>query len=157
MGGAKAGRLGTDAVKEEARPEPLRVRSAGGVVVKGSGTDLRVALMRSGYGTWVLPKGRLEEGETPAEAALREVGEEIGLAGATLIGEIGQTEHEYDQAGKRHRKQVDWFLLEADPEAELSPNPDENALDCGWFTREQALSLLSHADQRRILRRGLSG
>ena len=144
-------------MKEEARPEPLRVRSAGGVVVKGSGTDLRVALMRSGYGTWVLPKGRLEEGETPAEAALREVGEEIGLRGATLIGEIGQTEHEYDQAGKRHRKQVDWFLLEADPEAELSPNPDENALDCGWFTREQALSLLSHADQRRILRRGLSG
>jgi len=143
-------------VRKEAHPEPLRVHSAGGVVVKGSGPDLRVALMRSGHGTWVLPKGRIEEGETPAEAALREVGEEIGLPGATLIGEVGQTEHEYDRAGKRHRKQVDWFLLRADPEAELFPNPDENALDCGWFTGEQALSLLSHPDQRRIVRRALA-
>jgi 8-oxo-dGTP pyrophosphatase MutT (NUDIX family) len=112
--------------------------------------------MRSGYGTWVLPKGTIEQGELPQQAARREIGEEIGLRAAALIAEIGPTEHEYEQEGKRHRKQVDWFLFRAGPEAELSPDPYENALDCGWFTPEQALSLLSHGAQRRILRRALS-
>jgi 8-oxo-dGTP pyrophosphatase MutT (NUDIX family) len=49
-------------------------------VTQGAPEDLRVAIMRSRYGTWVFPKGGIEEGETAAEAALREVGEEIGLA-----------------------------------------------------------------------------
>ena len=54
--------------------------SAGGVVFDAGG---RVALVlqrnRSGRLRWTLPKGRLEDGESPREAAHREVGEETGL------------------------------------------------------------------------------
>ena len=141
--------------KAEVAP-PVAVRSAGGVVIKGSGGELRVAVMRSGYGTWVFPKGRIEQDESPQQAARRELGEEIGLREAELLGELGETEHGYEEQGERYRKRVNWFLYRAGPRAELSPNPDENALDCGWFTPEQALSLLSHGSQRRVLRRGLS-
>ncbi len=137
-------------------PEGAPLHSAGGVVVMGSGGDLRVAVMRSGFGTWVFPKGGIEPGESPEEAARREIEEEVGLGGLALVAELGGTEHEYEQAGRRHRKHVDWFVFQAEAGAELSPNPAESVVDCGWFTPKQSLSLLSHADQRRILRRALS-
>ena len=148
--------MGAAEVKKGSHPEPVRVRSAGGVVVKGSGDGLRVAVMQSRDGTWVLPKGGIEAGESPEEAAQREIAEEIGLTGAELLADIGATEHGYEQEGRQYRKQVSWFLLGAGPQAEVRPNADENVLDCGWFTPEQALRLLSHADQRRVLRRALS-
>jgi 8-oxo-dGTP pyrophosphatase MutT (NUDIX family) len=145
--------------EEEGSPPEMRVRrvrSAGGVVVAGEEPELRVAVMRSRYGTWVFPKGGLRPGEVPEEAARREVGEEIGLRKVRLLAPLGWTEHEFDRDGQRLRKRVDWFLLEADAGAELAADPAENSLDCGWLTPEQALALLTHADQRRLLRRALA-
>ena len=135
--------------------EVVRLLSAGGVVVRVKGGELRVAVMRSAYGTWVFPKGGVEEGEEPVDAARREVAEEIGLKELTLRDELGGTEHEFEREGRQYRKRVEWFLFEAAPDASARANPAENAVDCGWFTQKQALSLLSHANQRRLLRRAL--
>jgi diadenosine hexaphosphate hydrolase (ATP-forming) len=112
--------------------------------------------MRSRYGTWVFPKGGIEPGEDPAEAARREVGEEIGLAALDEIGALGSTEHSFEREGRRYAKRVDWFLLRAENCVDLRPCPAEGSLDCGWFGPRQALSMLSHSDQRRLLRRALS-
>ena len=46
--------------------------SAGGVVLFGNA----ILLLRKFNGDWVLPKGKVEEGEKRQEAALREVLEE---------------------------------------------------------------------------------
>ncbi len=137
-------------------PEPARLRSSGGVVVRGRGKDLRVALMRSGYGTWVFPKGGLERGEDPREAARREIREEIGLADLAEVAALGSTEHGFERGGRHYAKHVDWFLFEAEASAKLCPCSAENSVDCGWFRPEQALAMLSHGDQRRLLRRALS-
>jgi 8-oxo-dGTP pyrophosphatase MutT (NUDIX family) len=130
--------------------------SAGGVVLRGRERETRVALMRSRYGTWVLPKGRLEAGETPEQAAVREIAEEVGLSGLALQAELGGTEHDFLLGDERPRKRVTWFLFLAPEEAEIRPDSAHGALDAGWFTRSQALRLLSHRDQRRVLRRALS-
>jgi bis(5'-nucleosidyl)-tetraphosphatase len=53
--------------------------AAGVVVVRGTADELRVLLLRA-YRNWDLPKGRLEPGETPLQAAIREVREETGLS-----------------------------------------------------------------------------
>ena len=59
---------------------PGKWASAGGVVVDAEGC---VALIRErdrrGRRRWTLPKGRIDPGETPESAALREVYEESGL------------------------------------------------------------------------------
>jgi ADP-ribose pyrophosphatase YjhB (NUDIX family) len=71
--------LATQATRGQ-RPGRRKWTSAGGVVVDGRG---RVALVRQrdrkGRWRWTLPKGRIEPGETPEQAALREVHEESGL------------------------------------------------------------------------------
>jgi 8-oxo-dGTP diphosphatase len=75
----------------------MRGVSAGGVVFDAGG---RVALVlqrnRQGRLRWTLPKGRLDEGETPLVAARREVGEETGLF-VRVVGALGIYE------GKRRR------------------------------------------------------
>ena len=67
----------------------VREVRAGGVVYRRLADNaLRFLLIRDSYDKWGLPKGHLEEGETPAEAALRETREEVGLRDLRLIGPI---------------------------------------------------------------------
>jgi 8-oxo-dGTP pyrophosphatase MutT (NUDIX family) len=65
--------------------QPRKWVSAGGVVVDADGC---VALVRErdrrGRWRWTLPKGRIDLGETPEAAALREVYEESGLRASIL-------------------------------------------------------------------------
>ena len=56
------------------------VRAAGGIILRGEGSDRSVALVhRPRYDDWSFPKGKLDQDEDEASAALREVEEETGL------------------------------------------------------------------------------
>jgi 8-oxo-dGTP pyrophosphatase MutT (NUDIX family) len=134
----------------------LALRSAGGVVASGVGAGLRIAVMRSTYNTWVLPKGQIEPGETPEQAAQREIGEEIGLTELESRGHLGWSEHRFEREGVGFCKRVEWFLFTAPEGSALHARLEENVLDCGWFSPEQAIQLLSHPNQRRVLRRALA-
>ncbi|HXQ63658.1 MAG TPA: NUDIX domain-containing protein [Steroidobacteraceae bacterium] len=59
-------------------PTRSQKRAAGIVVVREAKGDAKVLLLRA-YRNWDLPKGHLEEGETPLEGAIREAREETGL------------------------------------------------------------------------------
>ena len=63
--------------------------SSGGVVVFNNA----ILLLRKFNGDWVLPKGKVEQGETLEQAALREVSEESGVKGQIqqYLGEIHYT------------------------------------------------------------------
>jgi ADP-ribose pyrophosphatase len=63
--------------------------SSGGVVVFGNA----ILLLRKYNGDWVLPKGKIELGESRENAALREVREEAGLRAEIIkyLGEIHYT------------------------------------------------------------------
>ena len=62
--------------------------SAGGVVFRLDGREPLVLLIRDSYQNWGFPKGHVERGERPEEAAVREVSEETGLAALTVRGAI---------------------------------------------------------------------
>lgn len=60
--------------------------SAGGVVYRKTGDSYEFLIGKhSGYHKWVLPKGLVERGESQMEAAIREVGEEVGVE-AKIVG-----------------------------------------------------------------------
>src|SRR6476661_6073207 len=87
--------------------------SAGGVVVRDGKCVVIVPTRRAADGSKVLalPKGHPEKGESPADAALREVREEAGVR-TTLIEKLGDTRYWYMRDGKRIAKVVAFFLLD---------------------------------------------
>jgi 8-oxo-dGTP pyrophosphatase MutT (NUDIX family) len=82
--------------------------SAGIVVVRRDNGDYRVLVLRA-YRNWDFPKGSVEAGETPFEAALRETAEETGLIDLEFIWGEDFRETEPYSAGKVAR----YYLAEA--------------------------------------------
>src|SRR5687768_6061036 len=63
-------------------------------------------------GVWALPKGLIDEGEDPAETALREGYEETGVR-ARLEGKLGDVRYVYTWQGERVFKVVSFYLAHA--------------------------------------------
>ena len=66
--------------QEKSRPKPNELTHAGGIVFHGPGSLMEFLLVQENKNRarWVLPKGHIEPGENPREAAVREVEEETG-------------------------------------------------------------------------------
>ena len=82
----------------------------------------RASGMRDHPGQWALPGGRMDPGETPAQAALRETEEEVGLA-LPPESVIGQLDDYPTRSGFVITPVVVW----ANTNPTLHPNPDEVA------------------------------
>jgi bis(5'-nucleosidyl)-tetraphosphatase len=89
-------------------------RAAGVVVVREADGGLKVLLLRA-YRNWDLPKGRLENDETPLDGAIREVREETGLADL----EFAWGEESIDTEPYAGGKVVRFFVARA-PDAAVS-------------------------------------
>ena len=100
-----------------------------------------------------LPKGHPEEGESPVDAALREVREEAGVD-ARLIEPLGDVRYWYTRDGRRIAKIVSFFLLEyVSGEVE---DHDSEVEQARWMPLEDATRELSYAGEREMAARALS-
>jgi len=127
--------------------------SAGGIVFRrGPDGKVRFLLIRDSYQNWGFPKGHLENGETPAEAAQRETEEETGLARLVVHGPIRIIDWFFRFRGRFIHKYCHFFLMES-REGEPDPQTDEGISACRWCTYEEALETLSYDNARGVLRR----
>jgi 8-oxo-dGTP diphosphatase len=124
------------------RPDTSVVRAAGGVIVR----DGRVLLIhRPAYDDWTLPKGKLDEGESWEEGALREVAEETGLV-CELGAEAGRTRY-VDARGRS--KEVRYFHMTGGGE----PKPRDGEVDeVRWTSLDEAAALLTYRRDADLLR-----
>jgi ADP-ribose pyrophosphatase YjhB (NUDIX family) len=115
------------------------IRAAGGIVV-ADGSVLLVH--RPQYDDWSLPKGKLEEGESWEQAALREVEEETGVA-CQLGGYVATSR--YEVAGGP--KEIRYYLMTPVGEARAQNEVDE----VRWVPFADAPRLLTHERDRQLI------
>jgi 8-oxo-dGTP diphosphatase len=120
------------------------VLAAGGIVLRREKPP-RIAVVRlRKRNEWVLPKGKLDAGETPRDAAEREVLEETGHE-VTLHEFLGTLVYE---AGGRS-KIVHYWRMEADGEQIHELMDDVRSVD--WLPLSDAVARLSRGYERAFL------
>jgi 8-oxo-dGTP pyrophosphatase MutT (NUDIX family) len=120
------------------------------VVVRGEEVVVIVPTRRASNGARVLalPKGHVDPGETPVQAASREVREETGIV-AEPVAELGETRYWYRRDGRTIGKSVSFFLfdyLEGD-----TADHDDEVEEVRWLALERAARELSHAAEREMV------
>jgi 8-oxo-dGTP pyrophosphatase MutT (NUDIX family) len=134
------------------RPTPSQARefSAGGVVVRGDQVVVIVPTRRAADGSRVLalPKGHVDPGETPVEAARREVREETGIR-AEPVRELGNTRYWYRRGGRTIGKEVSFFLFEHT--GGDTADHDDEVERVRWIGLEQAERELTHEAEREMV------
>ncbi len=115
--------------------EPLPIRRHGAVAVIRREEKFLV-IRRSQHvaapGAYCFPGGGIEPGETEAEALVRELREELGVAVAPR--------RRVWRCVTRWRVALAWWQAELSDEAQLIPNPDEVA-SCHWFDADELRAL----------------
>ncbi len=86
------------------------IEAAGGVVRNQLGEILFIHRLEK----WDLPKGKIEPGEVPLEAALREVEEECGIVNLQAGKHIADTYHTYSVNGIRYLKRTYWYEMHSE-------------------------------------------
>ena len=102
-------------------------------------------------GVWALPKGLLDEGESPAETALREGYEETGVR-ARLEGKLGDVRYVYTWQGERVFKVVSFYLAHAVSGriGDLPPGMEAEVADARWLLLVDAPRLLAYKGEREM-------
>lgn len=128
--------------------------SAGAVLVRSSKDRPMLAAIRpqgKKSGTWALPKGAIDPGETPEDAAVREALEETGVHG-TLVEKLGDVRYVYTWEGERVFKVVSFYLLRAGRGriGDIEDAMRVEVADARWLPLDDAQRLLAYKGEREM-------
>ncbi|MFA6493334.1 MAG: NUDIX domain-containing protein [Patescibacteria group bacterium] len=118
--------------------------SAGGIVYKQENDEFLFALILDSYNKWTFPKGKIEKKEKPEMAALREVGEELGIEDKLkVIKLVDKIDYWFKKDGELIHKFVYFYLMEASKETNLSYQKEE-INDAQWIGEKEVIKLLGY-------------
>ena len=135
-----------------AAPAGVRVALIDLYVLRGAGRDLRCLVLRRARGTrctgaWEVVHGHIEDGETPVEAARREMHEETGLTPSRLFN-VSRVEAFY-----QHRTNevalVPVFAAFVDDAAEPALGTEHDAAE--WLTPDEARARVAWPREARAI------
>jgi 8-oxo-dGTP pyrophosphatase MutT (NUDIX family) len=133
----------------------ITYQAAGGVIIHD---DRMLLLDRPGRGEVRLPKGHVEPGESPREAALREVREEAGYADLDIVAELGaMMNHFFVPASAREvRREEIFFLMRLRSDAPFERDAhDAGQFNALWVPLDQAPARLTFESERDFARRAI--
>jgi 8-oxo-dGTP pyrophosphatase MutT (NUDIX family) len=133
--------------------------SAGGFLIRRDRGQVELALVsctrRSGT-SWEIAKGKLEVGETPREAAMRELQEEMGFEGELSIsGDLGMVRYGFTTPeGEPRLKSLHVYLMDVvDPPEDFTPALKEGICEVRWVRVEEACRMVRHTSLRPLMRK----
>lgn len=107
------------------------IYAAGGLIEK-KGNYLFIFRLKK----WDLPKGKLDKGESPEDAAIRECEEECGISGLTITKTLEPTYHMYRYKGGYALKKTFWYAMETKYKGLLVPQLEENIEKAEWLGKD---------------------
>lgn len=131
--------------------------SAGGAVSKKMDGEVLWLVRRSKpsdlypeENRWTLPKGWVEEGESVAEGAKREVGEEAGVA-VEVLAKVEDQKFVYTPRGETEKtfKVVTYFLMEY--KVDLAEGFGQETAEVVWLPFEEARKRLIYSSEKKVL------
>ena len=137
-------------------PRAAREYSAGGVVVRDDAEVVVIVptrLAADGSKVLALPKGHVDPGETPVEAARREVREETGVT-AELVCELGESRYWYRREGRTIGKTVSFFMFRY-LEGDVADHDDE-VEEARWMPLAEAATALTYPAEREMVSAALA-
>ena len=122
--------------------------SCGGVILDGRKVLLVQVKNMKGKKIWTCPKGHIEAGETPRQAALREVLEETGYK-ATIIRPMIRVKYAFKFQGNYIKKMVQWYLMKK--LGRIGKHDASEILSIRWVSLLKAHELVQYPSDIRLV------
>lgn len=135
----------------------VREPTAGGIIYRRSAKDSKVVeilLIADSKGRWTIPKGHIEEGETPRQTAEREIQEETGLKDMKMLDWLGKINFRYRRINTLVLMTTEIFLVQALGDTNKIV-PQEWMKDIKWMPASEALEKIEYEDIGKLMLLGL--
>ena len=107
----------------------INIEAAGGIVQN----EKKEILFIFRRGKWDLPKGKIENDETPEICAAREIEEETGVKNLILKHKIGETYHIYKENETMILKTSHWFYFISNEQQDTAAQTEEDISEVKWI------------------------
>jgi 8-oxo-dGTP pyrophosphatase MutT (NUDIX family) len=139
--------------------------SAGGIVFRQTSRGPEIAFIEDPWHKWTFPKGHIEKGETPEEAALRETAEEMGISSSRLkvikpLGRIDwwfyeRRKNKISSKGSLVHKFVYYFLMQVPARIRFQPQLEEKIYQIKWVPVDKAFVFSGYQDLKPVLQKAI--
>lgn len=117
--------------------------SAGGIIYRMDGNTPLFLAVKNVYDKWTFPKGKVEEGETWQEAAVREIREETGIEEAEILGEVGEIKFTDKSGDEPLKKNVHFYLVKTN-QTQTKVSEGTHIKEIKWMTEEEIKKSLDY-------------